>query len=37
MRVETRKKDKPDGAWTADARWGDKNNPIPRYFKKLKK
>jgi predicted MPP superfamily phosphohydrolase len=22
--VETRKKDKPEGAWSADARWGDK-------------
>jgi UDP-2,3-diacylglucosamine pyrophosphatase LpxH len=29
--VETRKKEKPDGAWSADARWGDKNNPEPRY------
>jgi predicted MPP superfamily phosphohydrolase len=37
MVVETRKKDKPDGAWTADARWGNKNNPKPRYIKKLKK
>lgn len=29
--VETRRKEKPDGAWMADARWGDKNNPSPRY------
>jgi hypothetical protein len=29
--VETRKKEKPDGAWAADARWGDANNPKPRY------
>lgn len=29
--VETRKKEKPHGAWMADARWGDKNNPVPRY------
>ncbi len=34
--VETRKKDKPDGAWSADARWGDKNDPKPRYTIKLK-
>lgn len=32
VRVETRKKEKTDGAWAADARWGDKNNPVPRYF-----
>lgn len=31
IRVETRKKEKPDGAWSADARWGNKNNPKPRY------
>lgn len=29
--VKTRKKEKPEGAWSADARWGDKNNPVPRY------
>ena len=29
--VETRKKEMPNGAWSADARWGDKNNPVPRY------
>jgi hypothetical protein len=32
IRVETRRKEKPNGAWEADARWGDKNNPEPRYF-----
>lgn len=31
-----RKKEKPDGAWSADARWGDKNNPLPRYTIELK-
>jgi hypothetical protein len=31
LTVETRKKEKVDGAWSADARWGDKNNPTPRY------
>ena len=36
LTVETRKKDKPDGAWMADARWGDKNNPVPRYTIQLK-
>jgi predicted MPP superfamily phosphohydrolase len=34
--VETRKKEKPDGAWSADARWGDKNNPVPRYTIELR-
>lgn len=34
--VETRKRDKPNGAWYADARWGDKNNPVPRYRINLK-
>ncbi len=29
--VHTRKKEKPDGAWSADARWGDKNDPKPWY------
>ena len=29
--VNTRKKEKPDGAWSADARWGDKNRPDPFY------
>jgi calcineurin-like phosphoesterase family protein len=36
LTVETRKKEKPDGAWSADARWGDKNNPVPRYTIQLK-
>jgi UDP-2,3-diacylglucosamine pyrophosphatase LpxH len=31
MTVETRKKEKVDGAWKADSRWGDANNPQPRY------
>jgi len=31
MIVNTRKKEKPNGAWSADARWGDKNNPKPSY------
>jgi predicted MPP superfamily phosphohydrolase len=35
--VETRKKEKPDGAWSADARWGDKNNPQPRYTIQLER
>ena len=29
--VNTRKKEKSDGAWSADARWGDKNRPNPFY------
>jgi hypothetical protein len=36
LTVETRKKEKPDGAWSADARWGDKNNPVPRYTIELR-
>ncbi|ACC85234.1 SAV_2336 N-terminal domain-related protein [Nostoc punctiforme] len=36
MTVETRKKEKADGAWSADARWSDKNNPVPRYDIKLR-
>lgn len=37
LTVETRKKQKVDGAWSADARWGDKsNNPSPRYVIPLK-
>lgn len=35
LTVETRKKEKPDGAWSADARWGDKKNPSPRYLIQL--
>lgn len=34
--VETRKKEKVEGAWSADSRWGDKNNPAPRYCLDLK-
>ncbi len=34
--VETRKKEKPDGAWAADARWGNKKDPKPRYTIKLR-
>ncbi len=29
--VNTRRKEKPNGAWAADARWGDKNHPSPIY------
>jgi predicted MPP superfamily phosphohydrolase len=29
--VHTRKKEKLDGAWSADARWGDRNDPKPCY------
>jgi hypothetical protein len=30
--VNTRKNEKTDGAWSADARWGeDKNKPDPFY------
>ncbi len=31
IKVNTRKKEKPDGAWSADARWGDRNKPDPFY------
>jgi WD40 repeat protein/GTPase SAR1 family protein/predicted MPP superfamily phosphohydrolase len=31
MTVNSRKKEKPDGAWSADARWGNKNDPKPWY------
>ena len=32
LTVETRKKEKIDGAWSADARWGNiSTNPSPRY------
>jgi hypothetical protein len=34
--VETRKKDKADGAWSADARRGNKKSPLPRYSFSLK-
>ncbi|MCP4701263.1 MAG: metallophosphoesterase, partial [Gammaproteobacteria bacterium] len=37
LTVETRKKEKPEGAWAADARWGDrKRNPKPNYTIALK-
>jgi predicted MPP superfamily phosphohydrolase/Tol biopolymer transport system component len=29
--VHTRKKEDPEGAWSAYAKWGDKNNPEPSY------
>lgn len=32
MIVQTRKKEKPDGTWSADARWGSKNAPRPSYI-----
>jgi small GTP-binding protein len=31
MAVSTRKKEKQDGSWSADSRWGDKNDPKPYY------
>lgn len=31
MTVHTRKKEKIKGAWSADPRWGDKNDPKPWY------
>jgi hypothetical protein len=34
--VQTRKKEKSDGAWSADARWGDKNDPKPWYTLELR-
>lgn len=33
--VRTRKKEKLEGAWSADARWQDKEDPKPFYFIKL--
>lgn len=35
VKIETRKKEKPLGAWSADARWGDKNAPLPHYRLRL--
>ena len=35
IKVNTRKKEKPDGAWSADSRWGDKNEPKPYYLIKV--
>ncbi len=37
LAVKTRKKEKPEGAWAADARWGDKRNPVPKYTITLRK
>ncbi|MCP4113388.1 MAG: hypothetical protein GY749_48975 [Desulfobacteraceae bacterium] len=34
--VKTRKKERPDGAWAADSRWGDRNNPRPEYYINLR-
>jgi hypothetical protein len=31
MIVKTRKKEKEYDTWWADARWGDKNDPKPKY------
>jgi len=31
MVVYTRKKEKPNGSWSADARWGDRHAPVPWY------
>ncbi|HIH36389.1 MAG TPA: hypothetical protein HA232_00565 [Methanocellales archaeon] len=31
IEVRTRKKEKINGAWSADSRWGDKNDPKPYY------
>jgi hypothetical protein len=36
IKVQTRKKEKPDGAWSADARWGNLNKPKPQYIINLK-
>jgi predicted MPP superfamily phosphohydrolase len=36
MKVETRKKEKADGAWMADARWGNRNNPKASYKFRLR-
>lgn len=37
IEVKTRKKDRPEGAWSADARWGDKNHPDPFYTFEIKR
>jgi GTPase SAR1 family protein/predicted MPP superfamily phosphohydrolase len=37
INVNTRNKEKTDGAWSADARWGDKEAPKPEYQIELKK
>lgn len=31
IKVNTRRREKIDGAWEADSRWGDKDNPKPFY------
>lgn len=36
INVKSRKKEKINGAWMADARWGDKNEPSPSYSLELK-
>jgi CheY-like chemotaxis protein len=36
LTVKTRKKEIPSGAWSADARWGDKEHPSPEYTIQLK-
>jgi hypothetical protein len=36
INVKTRKKEKVDGAWSADARWGDKEAPQAHYKIELK-
>jgi small GTP-binding protein len=35
INVKTRKKEKPDGDWSADARWGDKETPSAEYQIKI--
>ena len=35
--VQTRRKEKPEGAWKADARWGDSNSPTASYKIELAK
>ena len=32
MTVSTRKKEKPEGAWSADARWGDKKKDPKAWY-----
>jgi small GTP-binding protein len=36
LTVKSRKKEKPNGAWSADARWGDKNEPKAHFNLPLK-
>ena len=33
MRVDTRKKEKPNGAWSADVRWGDKKKDPKAWYR----